>query len=253
MTKAVSNRRRLGRVIGPPTNLVLSVSLLQELHQLILDVGTELGIPEKDQRRAIKLSVGDKKRLRPSQTAMRNELSIASLLAKWRSDKRYRNDDGTSRALPIMGKGATLETLAREFVPGIPIRTLVDLICVQSEVTRLKGDKVALVGSPVIMTEKTAELTLASLIARIRRVTGTVMHNAAIPAGVKNTGRFERIVTGHLSDKDFQKFGMAIRTQLQDVCDRVDSGMQQPRGQGKNRSKSGGIGIYVFREDGGIY
>jgi hypothetical protein len=253
MLRVVSKKKRLSRVIGAPTNRALSIGLLQELHQLVLDVGAELGIPEKDQRHAIELAVTDKKRLRPSQTATQNELSVAGLLSKWRSDKRFRNNDGTPHALSIMGKGATLQTLGREYVPTMPIRELVDLICLQSEVTRLKGDKVALVGSPVIMTEKTPELTLASLIIRIRRVTGTVMHNAAIPAGVKNTGRFERIVTGHLSDKDFQKFGMAMRTQLQDVCDRMDSGMQQPKGQGKSRTKKGGVGIYVFREDGGIY
>jgi Family of unknown function (DUF6502) len=253
MPRAVSKRKRLSRVMGAPTNRALSVSLLQELHQLILDVGVELGISEKEQRRAIELAVADKKRLRPSQTTMQNEWSVAALLGKWRSDKRYRGNDGTPRALSIMGKGATLQTLAREYVPLMPIRELVDLLCLQSEVTRFKGDKVALIGSPVIMTEKTPELTLASLIIRIRRVAGTMMHNAAIPAGVKNTGRFERIVGGHLSDKDFQKFGLAIRTQLQEVCDRVDSGMQQPKGQGKRTGKIGGVGIYVFREDGGIF
>jgi hypothetical protein len=251
--RVVSERKRLSRVIGVPTNRALLISLLQELHRLVLDVGSELGIPERDRRHAIELTMADKKRSRPSQAVMQNELSIAGLLAKWRTDKRYRNDDGTPHALPIMGKGATLQTLAREYVPEMPIRKLVDLICLQSEVTRLKGNKVALVGSPVIMTEKTPELTLAALIIRIRRLTGTMMHNAAIPVGVKNTGRFERMVSGHLSDRDFQKFGMAIRMQLQDVCDRVDSGMRQPKGQGKTRGKKGGVGIYVFREDGGTY
>ena len=35
------------------------------------------------------------------------------------------------------------------------------MICENAEVTRLKGNKIALVGSPVMMTQKTPEVTFA--------------------------------------------------------------------------------------------
>ena len=59
------------------------------------------------------------------------------------------------------------------------------MICENAEVTRLKGDKIALIGSPVMMTPKTPEITVASLILRFRHLAETSVHNAAIPANVK--------------------------------------------------------------------
>jgi hypothetical protein len=154
--------------------------------------------------------------------------------------------------LSIKGKGATFETLARPFVPTLPVEEVVEMICENAEVTRLKGDKIALIGSPVMIAPKTPEITVASLIFRFRRLAETTVYNAAIPANVKGTGRFERVVTGVLTDKEFREFSQSVRQQLQDLCDRVDAGMKQPGPGSKSRAKKGkscGIGLYVFRDD----
>ena len=134
------------------------------------------------------------------------------------------------------------------------LRELADMICENAEVTRLKGNKIALVGSPVMITPKTPEITLASLILRFRRLAETIVYDAAIPAHVKGTGRFERVVTGELSDKEFRAFSQSVRQQLQDLCDRVDAGIRQAKHAGKGRAKGTacGIGLYVFRDDGNI-
>jgi hypothetical protein len=143
--------------------------------------------------------------------------------------------------------------LARPFVPTLPVEEVVEMICENAEVTRLKGDKIALIGSPVMISPKTPEITVASLIMRFRRLAETTVYNAAIPANVKGTGRFERLVTGVLTDKEFRVFSQSVRQQLQDLCDRVDAGMKQPGPRSKGRAKKGkscGIGLYVFRDDG---
>jgi hypothetical protein len=118
----------------------------------------------------------------------------------------------------------------------------------------LKGKKIALVGSPVMMTPKTPEITLASLTLRLRRLTSTIVHNASIPSRFNPTGRFERIVTGELSDSEFREFAQSVRQPMQDLCDRVDAGIGQPRQSRKARGKGKtcGIGLYVFRDDGDI-
>ena len=91
---------------------------------------------------------------RPSDATMRSNQGVSAILNRWRNDNRYRRPDGTPRVLSIGGKGATLETLARRFVPQMAVTDVVAMICENAEVTRLKGNKIALVGSPVMMTAK---------------------------------------------------------------------------------------------------
>jgi hypothetical protein len=228
------------------------VDLIKELHHIVLDTAAELGVSAKDRRRAMQLALKDSKRRRPSAATMRSNHGVAVILNRWRNDNRYRRPDGTPRVLPIEGKGVTLERLARRFVPQIALADVVAMICENAEVTRLKGNKIALMGSPVMMSQKTPEVTLAALILRIRFLTETIIHNATIPAH-SSTGRFERIVTGELSDKEFQQFSQSIRQQLQDVCDRVDQSVRPPTSLGKRPALNGcGLGLYVFKDDGTI-
>jgi hypothetical protein len=139
-------------------------------------------------------------------------------------------------------------------VPTMPVSELTDIICRNADVMRLKDNKVALVGSQVLILPKTPEMTLASVAIRFRRLSESIVHNAAIPAGAKGSGRFERQVTGELSERDFARFARSIRPQLQDLCDRVDAAMRQPKVPGKPHSKGKrcGIGLYLFRDDGKI-
>jgi hypothetical protein len=249
-----SMKRRVAAVLGPPADRLLMVELLKEMHHIVLDTAAELGVSANDRRRAMTLAEKDATRLKPSQNLLQPNHGIAGLLGRWRRDKRFLRPDGTPRALSITGKGATFEALARHFVPNLPVSELADMICENAEVTRLKGNKIALVGSPVMITPKTPEITLASLILRFRRLAQTIVYDAAIPAHVKGTGRFERVVAGELSDKEFRAFSQSVRQQLQDLCDRVDTGMRQATHTGKVRAKrtACGIGLYVFRDDGNI-
>jgi len=245
-------KRRLVEVLGPPTDSRLILNLIKEMHHIVLDTAAQLGVSPKDRRRAIQLALKDPKRLRPSAVTMRSHHGMAVILNRWRNDQRYRQPDGTPRVLPIEGKGVTLETLARRFVPQMALSDVVAMICENAEVTRLKDNKIALLGSPVMMAQKTPEVTLASLILRIRHLTETIIHNATIPAH-SSAGRFERVVTGELSDKEFQEFSQSVRQQLQDLCDQVDQSVRPPAPLRKRRAmNSCGLGLYVFKDDGNI-
>jgi hypothetical protein len=247
-----SSKRSVVQVLGPPTDKALILSLLKELHHIVLDTAAEIGVSTADRRRVIQHALKDSKRARPSETTMQSTLWVASILHRWRNDRRYRRPDGTPRVLSIEGKGVTLQALARRFVPDMPLRAVVDMICGNAEVTRLKGNKIALVGSPVMMMQKTSEVTLAYLILGIRRLTETIIHNATIPPHV-TTGRFERVVFGELSDKKFQEFSQSVRQQLQDLCDRVDQQLRpSTRVRARPPMRSCGLGLYVFKDDGNI-
>jgi Family of unknown function (DUF6502) len=252
--KPVTQQKNGQRNLATPTNHDLRVGLLQELHHIVLDVGTALGVSLKDRHRAIELAKKDTRRLRPSQTVTEPISATSRLLKAWRRDKRYTRPDGTPRVLSITGKGPTLESLARQHVPTIPVDQLADMICQNADVMRLKDNTVALVGSTVLIMPKTSEMTLAALVVRFRRLSENLVHNVALPADVQATGRFERLVTGVLSENNFRKFARSVRPQLQDLCDRVDAAMQEPNPNGKlpEKGKKCGIHLYVFRDDGKI-
>ena len=247
-------KHRSTAALGAPSNRALILELLKEMHHLVLDAAEELGVDPKDARHAMELAAKDPGRTRPSEPIMKVNYGIAILLNHWRNDKRYQRPEGTPRALSIRGRGATFQTLARAFVPTMRLNQLIDMVCENAEVTRLKGGKIALVGSPVMMTPKTPEITLASLALRLRRLTGTVLHNAALPAKTKSSGRFERIVTGELTEREFREFAQSVRQPMQDLCDRVDAGIRQPRPSRRVRSQQRpcGVGLYVYRDDGEI-
>lgn len=246
---------RAAGVLRSPVDRALVVELLKEMHQLVLDAAAELGVTAKDARRAMELAGKDPRRSRPSEPIMKVNYGIAILLNHWRNDKRYRRAEGSPRVLQIRGRGATFETLARTFVPTMRLNALVDLVCENAEVTRLNGGKIALVGSPVMMTPKTCEITLAALGSRLRRLTGTIVHNAALPAKMKSNGRFERIVTGELTEREFREFAQTVRQPMQDLCDRVDAGLRQPpilSRRARAQERLCGVGLYVYRDDGEI-
>jgi hypothetical protein len=249
----MSLKRRVRVVLGPPTDRRLIVDLLKEMHHIVLDTAAELGVSATDRRRALASAGRDKKRPRLSVSTLQPTYGLAGILARWRFDKRYLRPDGSPRVLAIRGKGATFETLAQRFVPILPIEEAVRMICENAEVTRLKGDKIALIGSPVMISPKTPEIIVASLILRFRRLAETTVYNAAIPANVKGTGRFERVVTGVLTDKEYREFSQSVRQQLQDLCEQVEGIIRQPTSSRSRRAKNTcGIGLYVFKDDGNI-
>ena len=249
-----SLQRRVLSVLGPPTDRRLLVDLLKAMHQSVFDAAAELGVSATDRRGASALASKDKKRRRPSLSTIQTSDRLAGVRARRRFNKRYLRPDGGPRVLSIQGKGATFETLARPFVPTLPVEEVVEMVCKNAEVTRLKGDKIALIGSPVMISPKTPEITVASLALRFRRLADTTVYNAAIPANVKGTGRFERLATGDLTGKEFRASSQSVQQQqLQDLCNRVDAGIKQPGPRSKSQAikgKSCGIGLYVFRDDG---
>ncbi len=233
-----------------PGKRELLLQLAQELQQMTIESMEGLGVSRKEQmvtyRRASR-GVGSKER--PSTRLMERMSAIADLLTSWRRDRRYVAPDGSPRVLPINGKGASLETLARKFVPQMPVSEVLAAITRHGEATVYRGDKVALVGGSVVLTPKTAEMTLASLVTLVRRVAATMLLNASRPEGKKRSGRFERQVYGVLSEHEFNEYARVMRAQLQDLCDRAEAGLELAADKRGRKRKACGISVFVFRDD----
>jgi hypothetical protein len=170
-------------------------------------------------------------------------------LSSWRRDRRYLQADGSPRVLPIQGNGVSLESLGKKFVPDMSLSEVLVAVTRHGEATVYQRDKVALVGGSVLVTPKTAEMALALLVSRIRRYSNTVLHNVSLPEGNKGHGRFERQVFGVLTERQFNAYAQAMRSQLQDLCDRAESGLELAADKKGGKRNACGIGIFVFRDD----
>jgi hypothetical protein len=249
--KPIRFRNRGDSPLAPaaPDKRELLLQLAQEFQQMMIESMEGVGVSRKEQmvtyRRASK-GVGRKER--PSTRLMERTSAIADLLSSWRRDRRYIDPDGSPRVLPVKGKGASLETLARKFVPEMSVSEVLTAITRHGEATIYRGDKVALVGGSVVLTPKTAEMTLAMMVTRIRRICKTLLCNASLPEESKD-GRFERQVFGVLSEREFNEYAQVMRIQLQDLCDRAESGLELAADKKGRKRKACGIGIFVFRDD----
>jgi hypothetical protein len=233
-----------------PDKRELLLKLAQELQEMTIESMEGLGVSRKEQmlsyRRASR-GLGNK--ARPSAPLIDRISGIADLLSSWRRDRRYIQTDGSPRVLPIKGKGVSLETLGKKFVPDMSVGEVLTAVTRHGEATVYKGDSVALVGGSVLLTPKTAEMALALLVNRIRRISKTMLHNVSLPEGNKGHGRFERQVFGVLSEREFNEYARIMRTQLQDLCDRAESGLELAADKQGRKRKACGIGIFVFRDD----
>ena len=52
-----------------------------------------------------------------------------------------------------------------------------------------------------------------------------------------------------LSEREFDEYARVMRTQLQDLCDRAESGLELAADKKGRKRKACGIGIFVFRDD----
>jgi Family of unknown function (DUF6502) len=235
------------------TDTALMTGLSQEAYNVVTDAILALGIRVADQRKGLILAGGKgKQRRRPSQEVLKNQNGVALLLNTWRSDPRYTQFDGTPKALPIVGGGATLESLVKFYVPDLSVPQVVEILCTHADVMRLKGERVALLSHPVQITKKTSATTLAWLITQIRHISETVVFNASIPAK-SNVGRFERQVYGSLPKKQFEVWAQTVKKRLQETAERVEADLgSEEQALRTGKEKVCGIGLYVFREDGSL-
>ena len=225
-----------------------------ELCQLILDLLGEMGISKKLRNQMIASAVKGAERPKPSRLVMHNLRALSNMLSTWRSDKQYTGEDGIPRVIPIYGKGATLEGLARRFLPDTSVSDVLTAICQQGEVRKHNGKRVALVGSSVILQRKSAETYLASYISRLRGLSANTLHNLAVPATSTGGGFFERQVTGVLPEKEFTAYAQELRSTLQDLCDHVEAGLQLPNAsRDKKNRRACGLALHLFREEGPLF
>jgi hypothetical protein len=136
----------------------------------------------------------------------------------------------------------------------MPLDEVLAYICSHGEATLYKGDRVALLGSASVLTQRMPEITLAWMLTQFRHVADTALYNAAIPAHkIKGVGLFQRQVAGWLSEKDFRVYAKDVFPQLQELCNQLEAGLSLGR-RAKPRAnrKECGVGLFVYQDSGSI-
>ena len=75
---------------------------------------------------------------------------LSDLLTTWFEEAPYVDSVGAPRVLKIEGHGATFETLAKRFLPGVPLADVVALACRTANVGTLPGGRIALYGDAMV-------------------------------------------------------------------------------------------------------
>jgi len=174
---------------------------------------------------------------------------LGDLLTSWFEEVPYVDSVGAPRILKIEGHGATFESLAKQFLPGVPLADVVALACRTANVGTLSRGRIALYGDTMVNLSKNIDGVLAQNILHVRQIFDTCLYNAQRDPDDDKPGRQERIVTHQLSAVEFAKFQGEVRGQLHDLCERFDrllkSAAERSLRQKQPRAPAG-IGIYVY-------
>jgi Family of unknown function (DUF6502) len=247
--KALRVAPLMGPARSPAADRAALNELARELMQETVETLTESGLSKAEQRRAFRHATsGKKQKHRPAKLAMQRSLALSELLTHWQRDKRYTDQHGVPKVLAIAGSGVSLTSLAKKFVPDMRVSEVVAAIVRHGEVIRMKGERVALLGTGLIVPPKTKEHTLAHITLGNQRLKAAISQNSSLPENWKNRGLMQRFVFGKLSPAAFERWSLEVRAELQRVIASLDSDLKH-RTQSDRRAKDSGVGIFVFRDE----
>jgi Family of unknown function (DUF6502) len=227
-------------------------ALVLELYGVLRAALKKYGVSPTEQRRLFTQSLRKSNIKQASVELMGQVRPLSDLLTTWFEEVPYVDSIGSPRVLKIEGPGATFETLAARFLPGVPLADVVALASRAANVGTLSGGRIALYGDAMVNLRRSRDGVLAQNVLHVRQIFDTCLYNAQRDPEDEKPGRQERIVTHALSAVEFEKFQGEVRGQLHDLCERFDrllksaaersTHRKQPRGQA-------GIGIYVYYND----
>jgi len=213
---------------------------------------TEFGVTPKEQERAIARARPLKTPPRVSGPLLRDARGLCALLLEWSREAKFLDPDGKPRILDIEGPGATFESLARRFLPAMPVKKVVAMACATAEVATRPGRKIALLGSILVILSKSTENLLAHGIRQIDQLLSAILHNAVVHRKGVGAKRLERMVLGVISRSQFNDLMRELKPQIDDLLQRVDAAVEprQPKTRAAVKNSTAfSVGVYVSQEE----
>ena len=228
-------------------------ALASELYSVFCRGLTLYGLSVDRQRKLLKKALIQPNTIKSVSVPLLDQFrSMSDLLTEWLQELPYIDAAGRPKVLPIRGRGATFESLARQFLPEHSVEEAVALACHSATVGILPGGRIAVYGDPMVNVVDNPEVALAQTICHITNIIKTAEANLDAARRQAIPGRLERLVHHNLSPTQFEIFRKSIRPQLNSLCehaDRVLKTLAKKKSRDQRKTYGAGIGLYVFLND----
>lgn len=212
--------------------------------QTISRVSVITGLSRKEVKRVRELP-------RPDDSASIERYNRAArIIAAWRREESFQDDEGKPASLPLDGPGATFSELVKRFSGDVPARAILDELIRVGAVERLEDGRVHLIVRAYIPESSDAD-KLHILGTDVGHLISTIDHNIKPdPSGPL----FQRKVAyDNLPDEVLPEFRKLSVKRAQGLLENLDEWLAQRdrdvtptvTGTGRNRA---GLGIYYFEE-----
>jgi hypothetical protein len=256
-----SNGEKLVRPVGQfeckvhrvaSTAAQVSEDLAVELFVVLAAALTGLGVSGAAQDRA--LARARQLAMPPpvSGPLLRNMHGLSGMLRAWSQEAEYLDQAGRPKLLFITGPGATLQSLAERFLPGVALPAVVESLCARADVAIRSGDRIALLGGVLVNFADSPDHVLAHGVRQIDQLLATLLHNVAARQGGVGEGRTERMFLGVITRADFDDLMRELRPQIGAFLERIESAVEPRRpkaSQSLQEATAVSVGVYVSRED----
>ena len=245
-------RKRASKALPNAASGGLAVTLeplALELYGIIRAALTQYGLSSARQRQLFAKSERKGAAHRVSARLLYQYRCLGDLLSTWMEESPYIDSATKPKILPIRGRGATFERLAKKYLPDKSLEAVVALALRTANVGTLEGNRIALYGDTMVNFAKLPESLLSQMVLHVCQVVDTCRHNAERSPEDPTLPRLERLVHHAIGPREFDDFQRAMRPQLHDICEKADRLLKSHarRGRGSPRARGhGGIGIYVY-------
>jgi hypothetical protein len=230
----------------------VSEDLAVELFAILGSALTALGVSVPAQDRALDRARQLSTPPRVSGPLLRHMRGLAEMLRAWSQEAGYVDQAGRARVLSIAGPGATFQSLAERFLPGVTLAAAVESLCARADVAIRPGNRIALLGGTLVNLADSPDHVLAHGIRQIDQLLATVLHNAATRRTGEGDGRTERMLLGVITRAEFDDLMRELRPQIAAFLERIESavGPRRPKSsQALLDATAVSVGVYVSRDD----
>jgi hypothetical protein len=217
---------------------------IQGRKQTISRISIITGLSRREVMRVRKLPIPDR------MTSQESHNRAARVIAAWRRERTFLDDNGNPRPLPFDGAGTTFVTLVNRFSGNVPPRAILDELLRVEAVERLEDGRLALRARAYI--PKSSDAGRFHLMGTdLRHLLSTIDHNMNPKSSVPF---FQRKVSyDNLPAEVLPEFHKSFSKKAQRLLENADRWLARrdrdinPSMKGTGRYKSG-FGIFFFEE-----
>jgi hypothetical protein len=251
MSRTQSSRGvQRARKRAPESESQIQEALAQEFYSIVRRALSGFGVSRVRQRKALKRAFASARAPYASGSVRKRFQAIGSLLSYWCTDERYVGADGRACTLPIRGRDSSFESLARMFLPELPLREALKLVLDHAEVTLRPRARVAVTGNLMVNISKSRVACLAQAIRHVDYLLKTMQEGYARSSEPTALKKFDRMLAVKIPKAIYDDAVNRLRPEMSDLLERTIAVLaRENRGRESQDSTVLIVGAYAARED----